>query len=659
LGLSGELTESLVLEAISEQLKQVGHPGVALFGELDDCLRRLDEELARFGDITVAGKLHGAITALQDLLQTASDEVFTGLIAATRALREKEASEARIFYDRVLEDGIRWITEEARAACPLCEQPIDAAAVLASAQKRLDATRDLIALRKEASGAFSRAIACVRDIKGSAVKSTRSVAALQDGEIGAAEVEIVSIAAGVLAAELDKGFAYVDLTAIEGAIIPLQRDSEEKSSIAKTITELQGRLQKLPSPDRAKQLLSVRQRISDAKESWNQLESSKLSSATARAEADQAGTVYQRALEARREVVQELFDELSKDIDGIYSRLHPAESHGNIRLEIRDVGQGSANLRGSFYDREDEDPRGYYSDAHLDTLGVSIFLALRRWHRRLYPEFNLLVLDDVLTSVDNAHSVRLSELLLREFSDYQILLTTHDRIWYEHLRDIQARCGVSANFINKVIHNWTLDEGPDLREPEDEHDRLKRLLADGSASEIASMAGRLLEHTLQEMRYSVSLSVQAKPSERYEIGDLWPSFYRAARKYASFYAQAGRWLDSLDVNWPIRNWVGAHFNDWANRAPRSSAVEFAEAVIGLFEAVSCAKCRRFITPSVAPLGQLSCRCGNLIYPAPGKEKLLVSDRIKLAQESDGALRDARLDTTVYFEQKRIEATREQ
>jgi hypothetical protein len=37
----------------------------------------------------------------------------------------------------------------------------------------------------------------------------------------------------------------------------------------------------------------------------------------------------------------------------------------------------------------------------------------------------------------------------------------------------------------------------------------------------------------------------------------------------------------------------------------------------------------------------------------------VSDRIKLAQESDGALRDARLDTTVYFEQKRIEATREQ
>jgi hypothetical protein len=425
------------------------------------------------------------------------------------------------------------------------------------------------------------------------------------------------------------------------------------------VKELQGRLDKVPSPDRAKQLLSVRQRINNARESWNQFESAQLSRRAARAEAEQAETVYQRALEARREVVQELYDKLSKDIDGLYDHLHRGEGHGNIRLEVRDVGQGSANLRGSFYDRKDEDPRGYYSDAHLDTLGISIFLALRRWHRKLYPEFNLLVLDDVLTSVDNVHAVRLSELLLREFSDYQVLLTTHDRIWFEHFRDIQTRCGVPANFVNKVIHKWTIDEGPDLREPQDERDRLKTLVIDGSSSEIAAMAGRLLEHTLQEMRYSLSLSIQAKRGERYEIGELWPPFYKAVKKsYPSFYDQAARWLDSLDVNWPIRNWVGVHRNEWANRAPRTSAVQFAEGVIGLFDLVFCPQCRRFIRPSTAPLGQLSCPGGELIYPAPGREKVGELDRARLAKESDGALRDAHLDTTMYFEQKRIETTRE-
>ena len=143
---------------------------------------------------------------------------------------------------------------------------------------------------------------------------------------------------------------------------------------------------------------------------------------------------------------------------------------------MREIGQGSVNLRSAFYECAEVDPRAYYSDAHLDTLGLSIFLALRSWYRKQRPTFDLLVLDDVLTSVDTAHAIRLSELLLSRFRDYQIFLTTHDRIWFEHLRDIQARCGVAQNFVNKVIHKWSIDEGPDLREPEEEDSALDRLM---------------------------------------------------------------------------------------------------------------------------------------------------------------------------------------
>jgi hypothetical protein len=250
--------------------------------------------------------------------------------------------------------------------------------------------------------------------------------------------------------------------------------------------------------------------------------------------------------------------------------------------------------------------------------------------------------------------------LLKEFDKYQVLLTTHDRIWFERSQDIQSRCGVSANYVNKVIHKWTIDEGPDLREPQDERERLKELLADGAPEEIASMAGRLLEHVLQEMRYSLSLSVQAKRSERYEVGELWPPFHKGVRKnYQTFYVQTRSVLDSLDLNWPVRNWVGAHFNEWAKHTSRQDTVRFGEAVAGLFDAVFCPQCRKFITPSNAPIGQLSCRCGTLIYPAPGKSAAAVVDRIKLVKESEAALRDARFDTNLYFEQKRADLSREQ
>lgn len=588
LGFPGEPTEASMVKAISKSLGEVGRPPIFALEEISGAVRSLDQELAKFGDTAIPGRLLSAISSVRELLDAISPESFTRLLATCKMLRDKEAVEAKVFYDRVLEDGIKWIREESRRACPLCEQPIDAAATIASAQARLDSMRELLALRHQASASLSEAIAAVRTMKDSATRAKKALSAVVPPDLNISPLPVDEFSATIasLEREVMKGLTSLQLEAVERFTSPLRSDSSEKSLLAEIVGGLQRALDAFPSPDRAKQLLSTRQRITSAAENWSQTQFAKVSYKAATAKAEQADTVYQRTLEARKEVVQELFDKLSTEIDRLYNRLHPDESHGRIQLEVREAGQASANLRASFYERTNEDPRAYYSDAHLDTLGISIFLALRRWHRQLHPEFSLLVLDDVLTSIDNAHAVRLSELLLNDFSDYQVLLTTHDRIWYEHFQDIQARCGVSANYNNKVIHKWTIEEGPDLREPEDERKLLEELLTNRGAGEITSMAGRLLEHILQEMRYSLSLSVRAKRSERYEIGELWPPFYKAARKnYPTFYAQVRGLLDALDLNWVIRNWVGGHFNEWAKRASNAEAVEFGQAVARLFDAV--------------------------------------------------------------------------
>lgn len=663
LGIAGELTEASLVKVTSDSLVEVGHPPISSLEEIGGAVRSLDQELAKFGDTAIPGRLLRAISSVRELLDEISPGSFTRLLATTKTLRDKEAAEAKVFYDRVLDDGIKWIREENRRACPLCEQPIDAAATIASAQARLDSMRELIDLRRQASASLSEAISTVRSMKDSAARAKKALTELgiPDLNISTLSVDGFSTKLVSLEGEIAKGLKSLQLETVESSIIFLQDGSSEKASLAESVSRLQQALNALPSPNRATQLLSTRQRITRAWEGWNQIQFAEVSYDAATTKATVAETVYQHTLEVRKEVVQEIFDKLSAEIDRLYNRLHPDESHGGIRLEVREAGQASANLRASFYERTNEDPRAYYSDAHLDTLGISIFLALRKWHRQLHPEFNLLVLDDVLTSIDNAHAVRLSELLLNDFSDYQVLLTTHDRIWYEHFIDIQARCGVSANYTNKVIHKWTIEEGPDLREPEDERELLKELLTvNRSAGLITSTAGRLLEHILQEMRYSLSLSVRAKRSERYEIGELWPPFYKAVRKnYVTFYAQVRGVLDALDLNWVIRNWVGGHFNDWAKRASNDEAVEFGQAVAKLFDAVFCPQCRKFITPSNTPIGQLSCPHGELIYPAPGRKEGVVVDRIGLAKQLDGTLRDASFDTNMYFEQKRAESLREQ
>lgn len=62
--------------------------------------------------------------------------------------------------------------------------------------------------------------------------------------------------------------------------------------------------------------------------------------------------------------------------------------------------------------------------------GMSQSIPPKRANGTTYPR--VLVLDDVLLSLDMAHRLPLLKLLQnREFAEWQILLLTHDRAWYE------------------------------------------------------------------------------------------------------------------------------------------------------------------------------------------------------------------------------------
>lgn len=660
-GLSPDPSEQEVVAALNQELTALGQPPITDVADMGEPIGRLTGALSSFGDLTRQSRLTSATRSLEELAESLRRIDMQPLVGAVDALRERQAQEIRVLYEAVLEQGIKWIEQESRAHCPLCEQPINAVRVVGHARERLNAAREVLELRQRAR----QALESIRQVVRSAVEATeRTASRLTE----LAEEERLEVAEPVAAArrfvtDLEKTLRQ-DPTGLnmEGLRSYSAAESEAAAivpALARCQDALRGRLSGLPSPEAAQKLLSLRHRIERVSQVWPSFGQARKAEKEAAQHAATTRAVFEHAQAARKEELQLLFDELSKDVDEIYARVNPGESHGGVRLEIREAVQRSVNLRADFYDRQGEDPRAYYSDAHLDTLGLSIFLALRRWYRRQEPDFDLLVLDDVLSSVDAAHAVRFSETLLSEFGDYQIFLTTHDRIWFEHLRDIQARCGVAQVFVNKIIHGWRIDEGPDLREPEDERQAIEGLIVHGSAEQIAAMAGRLLEHVLQEMRYALRLSVQAKRGEQYEIGELWPVFCASAkREYPALYERGRATLEALDVSWPVRNWVGAHWNTWARNVPRRTAVEFAMAVRDLFDLVFCPSCRRFITPSVSPLGQLACRCGGKIYPAPGKQAVSPRSREDLVRATQATLRDAQLDTTRYFEWKRAEAGRE-
>ena len=117
-------------------------------------------------------------------------------------------------------------------------------------------------------------------------------------------------------------------------------------------------------------------------------------------------------------------------------------------------------------------------------------------------------------------------------------------------------------------------------------------------------------------------------------------------------------MEAIDIRWTIRNWIGNHFNQWALRVSKNESIEFGKAVNSMFSKLYCQECRQFIVPSVTPKGQLACRKGELLYPETGKEAIKPISRDDLISLTRGILKDAQLNTDVYFDWKKAEIRQE-
>lgn len=165
---------------------------------------------------------------------------------------------------------------------------------------------------------------------------------------------------------------------------------------------------------------------------------------------------------ARQDVAKEILDSISDRVADYYSRIHPvddgSEETGAPLIKLQRHGKGTAFVQGSFAGRTIADPNWVYSDGHLDTVGICVFLALRRYRADRGSDAKLLVLDDVVLSIDLSHSRRLISLMKECFNDHQILILTHNGLfahWCSRMLPNVKRISISS---------WTLEGGPRIGE---------------------------------------------------------------------------------------------------------------------------------------------------------------------------------------------------
>jgi len=327
---------------------------------------------------------------------------------------------------------------------------------------------------------------------------------------------------------------------------------------------------------------------------------------------------------ARQDVARETVDEISNDVATYYKMVHPEGEPGEVTgvpsLKIQRHGKGTAFILGKFAGKEVQDPNWVYSDGHLDTVGICMFLALRRFRGNQVDDPKLIVLDDVILSIDLPHARRLIELLKKVFSDHQILILTHNGLfahWCSKLLPGMKRM---------AINGWTLEDGPQLGDYLSAMEALEKCLADQPAKQIALQVMSLMDEWLAECRYAYSLAVPAKFGEQYTMTEIWEPFVKTVKKMGTQLAtgmgDAVKLVDELRDLPAIRNALAAHENEFAKEFPRSAMVDVGKKCLALVRSLYCPDCLAFASPVPNRFDPsiIHCDCHRIQYVKPSPRK---------------------------------------
>jgi DNA repair exonuclease SbcCD ATPase subunit len=324
----------------------------------------------------------------------------------------------------------------------------------------------------------------------------------------------------------------------------------------------------------------------------------------------------------RKQYVDNILQTVSGEVERLYRKIHPDEGVGGFRLYLKEKAKGSLEYDGDFQNKHNIPPQAYYSDSHLDTLGICMFLALTK---HFNDDNTIVILDDIVTSVDEAHRERFLEMLHDEADNFcHMVVTTHYRPW----RDIYRIGGGPANKVQFIdLQLWSKEAGirhSKSRLMAEELKSLKDNITVENRQNIASKAGILLEGILDSLALRYKLKVPRMALPKYELQELFNAMCKGKKHIKIIQTEdngnkSEMPIESLvedleKIKW-IRNQVGCHWNLDGSLVSDTEIKEFAEKTIGLSELLCCHKCGSLPIRDSKYGNYFQCQCGEKqMYP---------------------------------------------
>ena len=318
---------------------------------------------------------------------------------------------------------------------------------------------------------------------------------------------------------------------------------------------------------------------------------------------------YGVLIKERREQNAQFIKKASEFLSESFIEISNLDFIDKINLELGDYTSASLEISVRLKNGKWSTPNQLFSEANYDLMVLLLYISLMRAGAEM-GQAKVMILDDVLQSVDSVIRAKFLDYILRVCKEWQFIITCHDDLWLNQLRFLFQRNGIP--YIEYKLSDWSFEHGPklfDVREGGEDL-TLKEAVATNNKQIIASQAGLFLEKICQKLSVNLPISVKRTPDDKYTIGELWPGIYKIMKSAVGL----NELLSEVDRELMVRNMIGCHANEWSESMSDEEVKSFAKNVLALYEKVYCSTCHTWLTTKTCT-GKLivECRCRALQY----------------------------------------------
>lgn len=307
--------------------------------------------------------------------------------------------------------------------------------------------------------------------------------------------------------------------------------------------------------------------------------------------------------DTRKKFIDSELVSISDEVETMYQEIHPNEGLGNVKLFLNHTFQSSLNLSANFHTESNITPQSVYSESHLDTLGLCIFIALAK------KESNkdvILILDDVVMSVDERHLDRIISLIHNQAKNFaHVFISTHYRPWRERYRNNRAP-NLNIQFLE--LRGWSMERGITVAKPQLVLEEIKYYLSSPEyfhRENLSGATGRFLEAILDFLTFNFQSRLKRKPGNDYTLSELLDCLSKDLLKVLRVQKMAdlgdGKFcnntvvdevylkpvIDEIKNLKAVRNQVGAHFTFDGALVSDNDIEDFAKSTIKLADLLIC------------------------------------------------------------------------